>query len=922
MRYLYALIIVFLSCVFAYGQGLSVNDLRVDDRQNPLAIPGVSPKFSWKIISDKRNTQQVSYRLLVSENKADLQRNKGNIWDSREINSQASIQTDYKGKALTPGKTYYWKVQIKDNYNRESRWSESAKFGLGLRDAADWNGAKWITNTIIPDSLIDVLPRSEKKDTYWGNNQLPIIRKDFRLKSKKIKEAKLFISGLGHFEATLNGEKVGDHFLDAGWAKYDKEALYVTFDLTDKLKNGANTIGVMLGNGFYYIPPVKGRFRKQKVAFGYPKMIAKLQVDYKDGSSETIVTDESWKTANSPITFSSLYGGEDFDANLVQPNWNKPGFNDKEWKKALVTTGSQLNPQTTEPVKIMDRFVPKSIHQTAAGNWVYDLGQNASGVIELSVRGKKGDTVRVYPGELLANNAVTQKHTGSPYYFQYVLKGDGIEIWQPRFTYYGFRYLEVRGAVPQGKENVQSLPAVENIAGLHIRNSAQTVGSFNSSNTLFNQTDHLIDWAIRSNSVSVFTDCPHREKLGWLEQTHLMGPSLNYNYDFISLFRRTIQNMINSQTEDGLIPEIAPEYVQFTWGGDMFRDSPEWGSAGIIVPWYLYKWYGDEETMKEAYPMMKRYVKYLERKAENHILKQGLGDWFDLGPERPGVSQLTPMGVTGTAIFYYDLNILKEIATKLGHLEDAGYYSDLAEKVKKAFNDSFFNPVKKQYATGSQTANAMAIYMNLVDEKDRAAVLENIVKDIRGRNNALTAGDIGYRYLLRVLEEAGRSDLIFDMNSRSDVPGYGYQIAKGATALTESWEALSNVSNNHFMLGHLMEWFYSGLAGIGQEENSIAFNHVKIAPQIVGDVKFAKGTYQSVYGEIVSDWKMESGKLVLKVQIPANSKATVYLPVKESGTVLESGNALEKGNGVVSWVKKADKMLVEIGSGSYQFTVQ
>lgn len=389
MRYLYLITIVVFSHVYAFGQGLEAYDLKADNRQEPLAILGNSPKFSWKINSDKRNIKQSNYRILVSEKEADLQLNTGDMWDSKDINSSESIRVDYKGKALTPGKTYYWKVQIKDNYNRESRWSEIAKFGIGLK-AADWNGAKWITNAIMPDSLVDVLPKSEKKDTYWGNNQLPIIRKEFKLKSKKIKEAKLFISGLGHFEASLNGEKIGDHFLDAGWAKFDKEALYVTFDLTDKLNNGANALGIMLGNGFYYIPPVKGRFRKQKVAFGYPKMIAKLKVDYTDGSSEIIVTDESWKTANSPITFSSLYGGEDFDANLVQANWNKPGFNDKKWKKALVTTGPELHPQTTEPVKVMDRFSPKSIHQTAAGNWIYDLGQNASGVVEISVKGKKG----------------------------------------------------------------------------------------------------------------------------------------------------------------------------------------------------------------------------------------------------------------------------------------------------------------------------------------------------------------------------------------------------------------------------------------------------------------------------------------------------------------------------------------------------
>lgn len=688
----------------------------------------------------------------------------------------------------------------------------------------------------------------------------------------------------------INGNKIGDHFLDPGWTSYDKQAQYVSFDVTNNLQEGNNALGVMLGNGFYYIPGQ--RYRKMTGAYGHPKLILKTQIEYTDGTIENIISDESWQTAPSPIIYSSIFGGEDYDANKEQPGWNKPGFNATAWRKVIVTNGPpQLHPQLQKPVKIIQRFEAKTKAELQKNVSVYDLGQNFSGIPAIIASGNKYDTVKIYCGELLnTDGSINQKATGSPSYFTYVLNGnegptlrDGGEHWQPQFTYTGFRYMQVHCIA---KDSMQPPPLVKNIEGLHIRNAAPTIGSFTSSNELFNKTNKLIDWAIKSNTVSVFTDCPHREKLGWLEETHLMGASVQYNYDIASLNRKVIKDMMSAQYANGKIPEISPEFTVFT---PPFDESPEWGSAAIILPWYNYKWYGDKQTLIEAYPMMQRYIRYLLTKDSAFILKHGLGDWFDIGPKKSGFAQMTKMGITATATLYYDATILTEIAKLLNKPDDVKKYTQLAANIKKAFNTAFFNQQTMQYDTASQTANAMALYMGLVEPQNKTAVINALVNDIKNRNNALTAGDIGYRYVLQALQNAGRSDVIFDMNSRDDVPGYGYQLKHGATALTESWQAYESVSNNHLMLGHLQEWFYAGLAGIQQSGNSVAYKNIVIKPQPVGDVTFAKASFNSVYGEIVSDWKIENGLFILNVTIPANTTATVYLPKSKSGIKTGSG---------------------------------
>lgn len=916
MQRIITFIFYLLLSQLSIAQSLRVEKLLCNDHADPVAVATQAPRFSWQLVSGERDVMQQSYRILVSDNLSDIKSDKGNLWDSKNVNNSASLNIKYAGRGLQSNKEYYWKVKVADNKNKSSVWSGVNHFRIGLLTQKDWRGAQWIAYNQMSDSS-RILPGDvhEKGKPYGTvNDTLPLFRKSFAI-HKKIKEAVLYISGLGHFDAYLNGKKIGDHFLDAGWVNYQKSALYVAFDVTKQIDKDKNVLGVMLGNGFYYIPQVKHRYKKLTVQYGYPKMICRLAVEYTDGSSDNIISDDTWKTSASPITFSGIYGGEDYDAKKEQKSWDLNSFNDEHWKEATIVKGPpDLHLQQEEPLKIMEQFKPVNSFRVKDG-WVYDVGQNASGIPQITVQGSIGDTVTIIPAELLKkDSSANQSATGSPYLLHYIMGSDKTITWQPQFTYYGFRYLELKGAVPEGQPNPDRLPVLKEVIGLHTRNSADSAGSFSCSSELFNRIYNLINWAVKSNMASVFTDCPHREKLGWLEEVHLMGSSMRYAWQVKTLLEKSVSDMQDAQTTSGLVPEIAPEFTVFTYGGDMFRDSPEWGSSSIIVPWYIYRWYGDESVLRRSYDMMKRYVEYLSGKAKDNILYQGLGDWYDIGKNPPGVSQLTPQGLTGTAIYYYDLTILQQVAKLLHDETEAMLYKQMAASVKQSFNQKFFNKDSAQYGSGSQTADAMALYMQLVPEEYRQKVFDNLVNDIIKRNYALTAGDIGYRYVLKVLQDFGRSDIIYQMNNRSDVPGYGYQLAKGATSLTESWQALSSVSNNHLMLGHFMEWLYEGLAGIRQAENSIAFKHIIIAPEMVGDIAWAKADYRSPYGLVISSWKKENDKISLDIQIPPDTDADVYLPVKGNCFLTESGKK-------INYQIEQNKALVHVGSGIYHFVV-
>ncbi len=922
-------LLVLLSSL-GFSQKLEVKNLECESRTNPLGIESLSPRLSWELQSEQHNVIQTAYRILVADNPESLQKSSGNIWDSKKVSSDASIQVAFAGKKLQPAKTYYWKVKVWDNSAKSSAWSKIATFTTGLYNVNNWNNAKWIGYEDMPDSL-RVPQGTYAPAKSLGNKALqrpvvPLFRKEFNV-SKKVSSAIAFISGLGQYEMNINGKKVGNSFLAPGWTDYEKRCLYNSYDITDLVNNGQNAIGVIVGNGFYNIN--RERYYKVAIAFGMPKMICRIKLTFVDGTTSDIVSDATWKTAPSPITFASIYGGEDYDAQLEQQGWDTPKFSDTDWKYALLVKPpkGQLQAEISYPVTVKDVFNARTVMHPEPNNYVYDFGQNASAIIEVKVKGKKGQTIKLIPAELLNDKKLAnQNATGKPYYFSYTLKGDGIETWRPRFTYYGFRFVQVVNAVPDTAINANDLPKIIGLQSLHTSTSASEAGTFECSNELFNKTNTLIKWAIQSNVQSVITDCPHREKLSWLEQDHLVGSSIHYNLDIYHLFCKLVYDMMDAQTENGLVPNTAPEYLVFDdefgrkWGFG-YRDSPEWGSSSIILPWLIYKWYGDKNMMREAFPMMKKYIAYLGSKADNHIITHGLGDWYDNGPKRPGFSQLTPNGITATAIYYYDLNILSKMAAMLNDHKEAERLAQLAKGVKKAFNEKFFNEETKLYASGSQTAMAMPLSLGLVNDEDKPAVFKNLVDSIIYSGKKITAGDVGFHFLVQALTEGGASQLLYDMNSRDDVPGYGYQLKKGATALTESWQALEVVSNNHLMLGHIMEWFYSGLAGIRQSDSSVAYKEIIIDPQVVGDLTFVKGSFQTPYGMISSEWNKKDGAFSLNVKVPANTTAIVYLPAFTQNKITANDLPLNKVKGAKFIGYKDRKAIVKIGSGNYQFEV-
>ena len=779
-----------------------------------------------------------------------------------------------------------------------------------------WSDAQWITFEHLQDSML-IVPGVHGSGNHLGKKGLkrsivPMFRKDFIIKDS-IESARINISGLGHYELYINNNRIGDRFLSPGWTNYQKRILYNSFDITEQLKEGGNAVGVLVGNGFYNVN--RERYRKLVVAYGYPKLIFNIQIKLKNGTVKNVVSDVDCKVTASPIRYSSIYGGEDYDARLEQEGWCSFGFDDTNWQIPFLPYESteKLVHEEDYPLKVMDEFLPVRISKSKTGRTIYDFGQNASGIISLKVKGNRGTQIIIRPDELINEEGnITQQSGGGPYEFNYILKGEGIEEWQPRFTYYGFRYADVEIIEPELGTTKTDLVEIKM---LHTRNSSPTVGTFSCSDTLFNQIYELINWSIKSNMASVATDCPHREKLGWLEQTYLIGPSMHYNYDIHNLYSKIVTDMIDSQLDNGLVPDIAPEYVPFSGG---FRDSPEWGSASVIIPWQLYQWYGDLEVLKRAYPMMTRYVDYLHSKSKNGILYHGLGDWYDLGPEHPGEAQLTPKSLTATSIYYYDLLLVSKVAELFNKDSDNKKYDDLANEIRGAFQKKFYDPETGSCSTGSQTSYAMSLYTGILPDQDYEKVFNNLIDSIEQHDYALTSGDIGYHFLVRVLSENGRSDILYKMNNRSDRPGYGLQLKKGATSLTESWAALPDVSNLHMMLGHLMEWFYSGLGGIYQADNSIAYRNIIIAPKPVGDIKWSKCSYNSPQGVIASEWELVENRFSLTIEVPKTSSAKIIIPDDYQKSTVKVVNLINK--------KLVDTEINEgaftVKSGTYKITAR
>ncbi|HVI98983.1 MAG TPA: family 78 glycoside hydrolase catalytic domain [Sphingomonas sp.] len=894
----------------------NVGYLRTEWRVDPVGIDTLRPRFTWEFDGEADEA-----RVIVAASRAAALAGHGDVWDSgwRRV-ERPSLAPD-QPLALEPHRRYWWAVATRSG-SGAATWSASATFATGMAQDAPWP-AQWLAAR--PDPVDTPHVRGWSKRIAPDDAAMPIFRREFMAREKPVR-AIVSVAGLGQYVLRINGRPVTDTLFNPGWTDYRKTVLTNSYDVTDLIGAGANALGVLLGNGFFNVEKRAGRYTKLVESFGAPEFILVMTLLHHDGSVERVASDSSWRVVEGPVRWSSIYSGEDVDARLEPAGWDKPGFDAAGWRQPLVATapGGKLRAQGAVPVAVDREITAVARRAPKPGVVVHDFGINFSGVPRLVVRGPAGSRVRLIPSESLGpDGQVSQRsygvRKGYEIWFDYTLSGRGDEVFVPMFTYQGFRYLQVERVAAEGG---RELPAIVSLTGQFVFAAMPKAGDFDCGTPLLTRIHKLIRQAVLSNAVSVLTDCPHREKLGWLEQTHLNAATVFYNREAVTLYEKLTRDVADAQAPDGMVPGHAPEYTQFLEadGSDaIWRNSPEWGAAAILSPWAAYRRYGDRRLIEQAYPVACRYADYLESRAAEGIVDFGMGDWDDLGPGKRGPSQLTSRALTGTATWYQSLVALAGWAKLLGKARDAARFTAEAKQIAAAFNARFFDAAKGSYDTGSQTANAMPLALGLVPAGRERDVLAALVADVRANGNGVTAGDVGFHYVVEALSRYDRDDVMLDMLLVTDRPGYGYQLAHGATALAESWEADPSGSLNHFMMGHAEGWLFGRLGGITIDFLRPADRIVTIAPKPVGAVPWAQVTARSPFGEVESRWTRRGGALALDVTVPMGTRATVRVPTSAAARVRVGGAAVAGAPGVHTATPVAGGLDLVVAPGRYRF---
>jgi alpha-L-rhamnosidase len=889
--------------------------LRCEYRVDPLGIDERAPRLSWALESEGKGQVQSAYRVLVARSEEDLESEENLLWDSGRVESSRSVGIEYGGEALRSGSRCLWKVRVWDGEGNPSSYDGPAVFETGLLERSDWEG-DWISLGTGPDEDFEPPSGDEYDELADGLTPSPYLRKAFSL-DRPVRKARLYATARGIYELSINGKKVGEDVLAPGWTDYDRRVQYQTYDVTRLLAGGQNVLGAVLGDGWYsgffgFDPKHRGAH------YGaHPQLLAQLHVEYEDGRLESVATDGSWRCSTGPILYSDLLMGESYDARKEMPGWSDPGFDDSAWYgvESEEIGDTKLVAQPDVGIRATEELQAKSVTEPEIGHYVFDLGRNMVGWVRLKVAGEAGTEVTLRHAEALNPDGTiyTTNLRSARATDRYVLKGEGEEVYEPRFTFHGFRYVEVTGYPGE--------PRPEAVTGRVIHSATPPTGSFECSSSMVNDLQENILWGQRGNFLSVPTDCPQRdERLGWTGDAQVFVRTASFNMDVAAFFEKWMVDVEDAQSPEGAFPDVAPllmgsGLIDLRWG------APAWGDAGVIVPWTIYRTYEDTRIVERHYDAMTRWMEYLYKANPDLLRKNRMGnnygDW--LSPR----GDHTPKHLLATAYWAYDAKLMAEMAEATGRHDDAKEYSDLHERIKAAFNEAYVSPDGK-IEGDTQTCYLLALHMDLLPGELRSTAADHLVKTIERENWHLSTGFVGVGYLCPVLTEAGYTDVAYRLLLNETYPSWGYTIKNGATTIWERWDGWTEENGfqspnmnsfNHYSLGSVGEWLYRYVAGI--DFGTPGYGSIVIRPRPGGGLTHARAEYDSVRGKISSAWKIEDDRFVLEVTIPPNTTATVHVPSTDG--VSEGGNPVEEAEGVEFLSADAEETVLEIGSGRYEF---
>ena len=893
-----------ISFLTVFGQ-VKVCNLLTENRINPIGLDMPRPRFSWQLSSDQRNVMQTAYELRVSNNISDLSKEKKSIWHSKKTVSDSSVYITYKGADLQSGTRYYWQVRVWDNHGRVSGWSQVAFWQTAFLSANEWK-AKWIMQDTVK------LASSEA---------CPIFRKTF-IVGKKIQSATAYISALGMYEAQINGKRIGDAFLTPGWTDYRKRIQYQVYDLTENINQGNNAIGVTLGNGWYAGFIGWGNHNHE---YGkYTALLFQLEIRYTDGTSQIIVSDESWKSSTGSILSSEIYHGETIDNRYEKEGWTMPDYDDTKWMSVQIfpSPGIDLVATYNEPVRKHEQFKPVKVFKTPSGEQVIDFGQNLVGFVTVKISGKQGDKITIQHAEILdkAGNFYTKNLRSAKATDIYILKGEGTETFEPHFTFHGFRYIKIEGL----QEEINP----ENFTAVALYSDLKPTGIFTTSNSLINQLQHNIQWGQKGNFLDVPTDCPQRnERLGWTGDAQVFSRTATFNMDVHNFFVKWLKDLALDQLPNGSVPHVIPNVLGKLAG------STGWADVATIVPMNMYLAYGDKQILSQQYNSMKAWVDYMTSQSKNNLWNTGshYGDWLFYSPsvDDGGRAAVTDKYLIAQCFWAHSTQLLIDAATILGKTEDVLSYTTLLNTIKEAFNQEYVTPGGR-LVSGTQTAYVLALQFDMLPLNLRDQAVERLVQNIKSYENHLTTGFLGTPYLCHVLNRFGKTSLAYKLLLQETYPSWLYPVKMGATTIWERWDGIKPDSTlqtpemnsfNHYAYGAIGDWMYRVVAGINPEEDGPGYKKIRIQPYTDKELNNVSASLLTNYGTVSSSWNYGNDKFHFTVEIPVNTTASIFIPAKNSDSIKADGIPLNAVKELQVKGYENGFVIVTSGSGKYQFTV-